>query len=437
MTPFGVPRPNLFERAATSPGPVPIRTPKRVWAWHPHPLPVLVLAVATMVGCDRSADEPRSGGALTGIDVLARDGFAQLRGRRVGLITNHTGLSRDGISTARLLYEAPGVELVVLFSPEHGLKGLLDVAKIADARDDETGLRVYSLYGETRQPTPQMLEGIDTLVFDIQDIGTRFYTYISTLGLAMQAAAEHGIRFVVLDRPNTINGIDVEGPILDPGRECFVAWHPLPIRHGMTVGELARMFDAELSLDLGLQVIAVEGWRRADYFDATGLQWVDPSPNMRSLTEAILYPGIGLLEKANLSVGRGTATPFELFGAPWLDAEALATRLDAAALDGVRFEPITFTPDASKFAGELCHGVRVALADRRAFRPVRAGLTIAVELRRLHPDDWDAAALDHLLRHRRALDAVLAGRKVADIEALWEAELSGFLERRAPFLLYD
>ncbi|MDH3902328.1 MAG: DUF1343 domain-containing protein, partial [Xanthomonadales bacterium] len=254
------------------------------------------------------------GSVLTGIDVLKRDGFKQLEGQKVGLITNQTGNSRLGVSNIQLLHNAANVNLLAIFSPEHGLFGKLDVPLIEDSKDTTTGIRVFSLYGSTRRPTADMLNGIDTLVFDIQDIGTRFYTYISTMGEAMQAAAENHVRFVVLDRPNPINGITVSGPVLDEGRESFVGFHRLPVRHGMTIGELALMFKAELSLDLELEIIPLEGWHRTDYFDRTGLQWINPSPNMRNLDEAILYPGIGLLETTNLSVGRGTETPFELFG---------------------------------------------------------------------------------------------------------------------------
>ena len=266
------------------------------------------------------------GQTLTGIDVLVRNGFRELQGRRVGLITNQTGVDRAGVSTVELLRRAEGVDLKALFSPEHGLEGKLDVAKIGDTQDANTGLPVYSLYGENRSPTAESLQGLDTLVFDIQDIGARFYTYISTMGNAMRTAAEHKLRFVVLDRPNPINGVDVAGPVLDEGSQSFVGFHTLPVRHGMTVGELAAMFNEELQLGVDLQIVPVEHWRREDYFDRTGLLWVNPSPNMRSLAEAVLYPGIGLLEMTNLSVGRGTDTPFEVIGAPWLDGIQLARR---------------------------------------------------------------------------------------------------------------
>jgi len=388
-------------------------------------------------GCSQEPGEGRAREVLTGIDVLERDGFATLRGRRVGLVTNHTGRDRNGTTTARVLADAPGVELVALFSPEHGLRGTLDVAGIADGRDGETSLRVLSLYGKTRKPTAAMLQGMDTLVFDIQDIGTRFYTYISTMGLAMEAAAEHGLRFVVLDRPNPINGVAVAGPVLDGGREAFVGFHRLPVRHGMTVGELAGMFAAERGLGLDLHVVRMQGWCRTDYLDDTGLGWVDPSPNMRSLTAALLYPGIGLLETTNLSVGRGTDTPFELVGAPWLDGARLAEALGRAKLSGLRVEPTAFTPASSKFAGERCGGVRFVVTDRDAFRPVRTGLEIARCLRLLYPEAWHIDACDHLLRHGPTLAALREARPVDEVESAYESGLKDFLERRARCLLYE
>ncbi len=375
-------------------------------------------------------------GVLPGIDVLRRDQFRLLAGRRVGLITNHTGVSRNGTRTATLLHQAPQVKLVALFSPEHGLKGVEDRPNIPDAKDPELGLPVFSLYGTSRKPTAESLKGIDTLVFDIQDIGTRFYTYVSTMGLAMEAAAENGLRFVVLDRPNPINGVDVEGPVLDPNLTSFTGFHPVPVRHGMTAGELARMFAAERHLKLDLHVVPVEGWNRADYYDATGLLWVNPSPNMRSLTQALLYPGIGLLETTNLSVGRGTDTPFEVLGAPWIDPVTLARELNAQGLPGVRFVPRYFTPTASKFEGERCGGVDVVVTDRRSFRPVRTGLAIARTLRSLYPNQWDAKSFLRLLADRATHQAVLELKPLGEIEATYRDELERFRDRRKRFLLY-
>lgn len=384
---------------------------------------------------DSASPAPRE--VLTGVDVLERDGFRRLKGRNVGLITNQTGINRSGVSTVKLLHEAESVNLVALFSPEHGFAGRLDVAKIADSEDSETGLKIFSLYGATRTPTAASLEGIDTLVFDIQDIGTRFYTYVSTMGNAMRAAAEHDIRFVVLDRPNPIGGDEVQGPVLDAGSESFVGFHRLPVRHGMTTGELARMFDEELELDLELSVVGVEGWQRGDLFDATGLVWVNPSPNMRSLTQALLYPGIGLLETTNLSVGRGTDTPFEVVGAPWIDGASLARELNSKSLPGVRFVPIRFTPNASKFKEQSCGGINILITDRSVFHPLRTGLTLAVTLRRLYPEKWDTKSLNRLLADERTRDAILDGSNVHAIEQLYDQELRDFRRRRKGFLIYE
>ena len=373
---------------------------------------------------------------LTGIDVLHRDSFRQLAGQNIGLITNQTGINAAGISSVQLLNHANNVALLAIFSPEHGLLGKLDIPLIENSVDSGTGINVFSLYGSTRKPGSEMLSGLDTLVFDIQDIGTRFYTYISTMGYAMQAAAEHGVRFVVLDRPNPINGVTISGPVLDEGRQSFTAFHRLPVRHGMTIGELALMFKAELQLDLDLEIIPLEGWQRTDYFDSTGLPWVNPSPNMRSLTEAILYPGIGLLETTNLSVGRGTDTPFELFGAPWLDGNQLALELNRLDLPGVRFTPVQFTPDASKYEGESCGGVGIEITDRGQFESVRSGLEIAVHLQRLYPLKWEIERYDRLLGNKAVLEAIRLGRPYPQIHAVYSSDLQQFIDRRSQFLIY-
>jgi uncharacterized protein YbbC (DUF1343 family) len=373
---------------------------------------------------------------LTGIDVLVRDNFRQLAGKRVAVITNHTGLDRERRRTASLLAKADGVTLVAIFGPEHGASGTFDQANVPDGKDEETGVSVKSLYGATKRPTPEMLADVDTIVFDIQDIGCRFYTYVSTMLEAMKAAAEHKKAFVVLDRPNPIDGVSMAGPLVDAGAETFVGCHPIPLRHGMTVGELAKMFAADLKLDLDLTVIACEGWRRGDAFDATGLEWVNPSPNMRSLTEAFLYPGIGLLEFTNLSVGRGTDTPFEVLGAPWLDGRVLADALAARRIPGVGFVPIRFTPTASKFKGEPCGGVNIVVTDRAALDPVRVGLEIAVALRRLYPKEWQAEKIATLLLHRATLDAILAGEGADPVLEKARAGLKEFALRRPGLLLY-
>jgi uncharacterized protein YbbC (DUF1343 family) len=374
---------------------------------------------------------------LAGIDVLVRDGFRPLAGKRVAVITNHTGRDGGGRSTASLLAKADNVQLVAIFGPEHGASGTFDQANVPDGKDEETGVPVKSLYGKTKRPTAEMLAEVDTLVFDIQDIGCRFYTYVSTMLEAMKAAAEQGKAFVVLDRPNPIDGVSVAGPVVDEGRGTFVGCHPIPLRHGMTVGELATMFAADLKLELDLTVIPCEGWRRADAFDATGLEWVNPSPNMRSLTEAFLYPGIGLLEFTNLSVGRGTDTPFEVIGAPWLDGRRLADALAARRIPGVAFVPVHFTPRASTFSGKECGGVNIAVTNRAVFDPVRVGLEIAVALRRVHAEEWKIDKLDLLLLHRDTLEAIRTG---ADADTVLETSREGlreFATRRAGHLLYE
>jgi uncharacterized protein YbbC (DUF1343 family) len=402
----------------------------RSLTWSRSGFSALLFCLFAVAACRSNA------GVMTGIDVLARDGFTHLSGQRIALISNHTGLDRNGRSTASLLHEAHNVELVRIFSPEHGYEGNLDIELVVDGVDDGTGIPVFSLYGEVRRPTADMLEGIDTIVFDIQDIGARFYTYISTMGNAMQAAAEYGVRFVVLDRPNPINGVDVAGPVLDDGKQSFTGFHRIPVRHGMTVGELARLFRAELAIDVDLQVIAMENWRRTDFFDATELPWINPSPNIRDLTAALLYPGIGLLETTNLSVGRGTGTPFEIIGAPWLDGAALAAQLNDASLPGVSFEPVEFMPDSSTFRGEACRGVRMTLTSREQFEPLRTGFEIARRLALGYEDTWDTGAYLRLLGNEAALHAVRSGLPYADIVATYEQELADFRERRRQFLIY-
>jgi uncharacterized protein YbbC (DUF1343 family) len=372
---------------------------------------------------------------LTGIDVLVKEKFLQLKGRRVGLVTNHTGRDRDGRATIDLLHGAQGMTLVALFSPEHGIRGALD-EKVPDGKDAKTGLPIYSLYGERRKPSAETLKGIDTLVFDIQDAGCRFYTYISTLGLVMEAASENRIRVVVLDRPNPIGGTAVEGPVLDPGRESFVAYHRIPVRHGMTVGELARLFKAERRLGCELDVIALQGWRRSDLYDRALLEWVSPSPNLRSLTAALLYPGIGLLETTNVSVGRGTERPFEWVGAPWIDGRRLAGALAAQELPGVRFVPLRLTPAASTHRGKECGGVQIIVDDWARFRPLPTGIALAVTLRRLYPSDWQPERYNVLLGHQATWEEVKKGSDWPTIVRGWEEEVKAFLDRRRPHLLY-
>ncbi len=376
-----------------------------------------------------------SRGVLAGIDVLRDEGFERLRGRRVGLITNVSGRARDGTSTVDLLRNAPGVTLTALFTPEHGLDGS-GSGKIANARDPQSGLPVYSLYGDAFAPSADSLAGIDTLVFDVQDVGTRFFTYAATMRRAMIAARAHDVRFVVLDRPNPIDGIDVAGPVVVPPPGSFVNYHSLPIRHGLTMGELATLLNADDHLGVALSVVTMRGWRRGSYGDETGLPWVNPSPNLRSVDEAVLYPALGLLEATNLAVGRGTDAPFERLGAPWIDGKALAAAVAADGLEGVDFAPESFTPDADRYAGQLCHGLHVTVRDRSRFEPVQTGLAIARELRRLYPRDWEFTKLNRLLVQPEAMSAIDAGLPLAAIVETYRPELAAFITKREKYLLY-
>jgi len=392
--------------------------------------------VAGSVGAEDMGGVYLMADVWTGIDILMREGFARLRGARIGLVTNHTGLTRDGQPTVDALHSAPAVTLAALFGPEHGLRGDKD-EDVADGIDARTGLPIYSLFGARTRPTGEQLEGLDTLMFDIQDIGCRFYTYVSTLLGVLEAASEHGLRVVVLDRPNPINGLAVEGPLTDTDSLSFVAPHPLPVRHGLTVGEMARLMRAERDLKCSLEVVPCEGWRRGDWFDATGLLWTDPSPNMRRLTAAALYPGVGLLEFTNVSVGRGTDTPFEVFGAPYVEPRAFAAALNAEDMPGIRFVPVRFTPRASVFRGENCGGVHLIVTDRAALNAVRVGLTLAVTLRHLYPDAWQPDKLQTLLVSAHTLAALRTDADYGELEAGWIEPLRGFEARARAIRLYD
>jgi uncharacterized protein YbbC (DUF1343 family)/CubicO group peptidase (beta-lactamase class C family) len=373
---------------------------------------------------------------LTGVDVLAAKQFEPLRGKRVGLLTNQTGRSRGGASTIDLLAGAKDVKLVALFSPEHGIRGEVDEA-VDSSRDDKTGLPIYSLYGTTRRPTDQMLSGIDTLVVDLQDVGARFYTFPATIGYAMEEAARRHVAVVVLDRPNPVNGFDIEGPIQDASAVGFNGYLPMPIRHGMTLGELARLFNGEKRIGADLTVIPMTNWRRGDWFDATGIAWTNPSPNMRNLVAATVYPGIGALEGTNLSVGRGTDTPFEQIGAPWIDGAALADALNARALAGIRFYPVTFTPAAgAKFAGQACHGVFLVVTDRDRLHPVRVGLEIASALTKRHGAQFTLEDAARLFGSRETLSRVRAGEDPSAIAASWSAGEEQWRLTRAKYLIY-
>lgn len=396
------------------------------------------IACAAIVNPRRRVSEKLAyvGTVRLGIDVLAQDNFKRLDGKRVGLITNHTGVDSTGKTTIDLLHEAENVKLVALFSPEHGIRGTLDQSRIDDTVDEKTGVPVYSLYGESRKPSQEQLAKIDVLVFDIQDIGARFYTYISTMGLAMEAAAESGKEFIVLDRPNPIGGEIIEGPLLDKGDESFVAHHALPIRHAMTIGELAQMFAKERGIDVDLTVVELEDWRRSMYLFDTGLSWVNPSPNMRSLRAAVLYPGIGAMEFTNISVGRGTDTPFEVMGAPWIDERELADEVNRANPPGVKVLPLRFTPSASKFEGEECGGLSFVITDWNQFRSFDLGLTVAAALRKIHRDEWEPERWMRLLGNQEVYRRVLAGDDAAEILKSIDEQVSEFRERRKPFELY-
>ncbi len=373
---------------------------------------------------------------MHGVDVLRESQYQCLKGKRVGLVSNHTGRTTDGVSTAQLLRRAEGVQLVALFSPEHGFEGLLDEAGIGDSTANELKLPIYSLYGKTRRPTAEQLANIDCLVYDIQDIGCRFYTYISTMKESMLAAAEHGKQLIVLDRPNPIGGLVVAGPMVDPGRESFVACHNLPVQHGMTVGELALLFRKELDLKLDLQIVPVRHWEREQTLDLTGQEWLDPSPNMRSLLAARLYPGVGLLETSNISVGRGTDRPFEWIGAPWIDGRQLAAWLNEQNIPGLRCVPRTVIPSTSKYEKEACHGVQFLVTDVSQIEPLVLGLNLAAGLRKLYPDQWKAATANTLLVNAKMRDAIVAGASVKELQEMYAADLEAFKQRRAAVLLY-
>jgi uncharacterized protein YbbC (DUF1343 family) len=380
----------------------------------------------------------RNAQTLTGFDVLEQDRFAALNGKRVGLITNHTGLARDGRRNIDVML-ASGVQLKALFSPEHGIEGNQDHENVEHGRDAASGLPIYSLYkGKDRKPAPEMLKDLDVLVFDIQDIGARFYTYVSTMKNAMEAAAAAGLRFMVLDRPNPINGRALEGPMLDPSEISFIGCTVMPLRHGMTIGELARYINAEDRINAKLDVVAMRNWRRSDWWDSTGLNWIDPSPNMRSLNAALLYPAVAMIEYArNYSVGRGTGTPFEQIGADWINGRELASYLNQRWIPGIRVYPVRFTPTASNFSGRQIEGVRFVITDREIFSTLRLGLEIAAALEKLYPGKIDWAGSRRLIGSQEALDGIRAGTDPRTLEGRLNEALAPFLEKRKSYLLYQ
>jgi uncharacterized protein YbbC (DUF1343 family) len=386
----------------------------------------------------------RNGSIRNGIDILEAHGFAELRegGRattKVALITNQTGLDSHGNRTIDVLAKAPGIQVVAIFGPEHGVAGAVDTTDIADSKDTATGIPVYSVYGDTsakRHPSLEILKSADVIVYDIQDIGARFYTYETTLGYFMEAASTTGKKIFVLDRPNPINGSYVQGPISDKGRENFINYGQVPIRHGMTVGELARFYNSERSINSSLTVVPMEGWQRGDWLDSTGVLWVNPSPNMRNLTEAALYPGLGILESTNVSLGRGTDTPFELLGAPWIQPVELAAYLNARAISGVRFVPTEFTPNASVYSLTKCGGVSIIVTDRNVLDAPELGIEIASALHSLYPQQFEMKNLDRLMLNNATLEAISAGQDPRRVWMDWVNEIETFKLIRAKYLLY-
>ena len=385
----------------------------------------------------------RNGAVLTGIDVLEAHGFDLIRGteakKKIGLLTNQTGVDSQGRRTIDVLAAAPGVSLEAIFSPEHGVTGTLDTTDISNSKDAITGVPVYSVYGGTdaaRRPSPDILKTLDAVVIDIQDAGTRFYTYETTLGYFLEGAAKVGIGIIVLDRPNPITGSFVQGPISDPGHESFTNYGFVPVRHGMTMGELAKFFNSERDINARLQVAPLEGWMRGDWYDSTGLAWINPSPNLRSLTEATLYPGVALVEGTNVSVGRGTDSPFELLGAPWINAAELAKYLNARDISGVRFVPVNFTPTSSTYGLQECQGVNIILVERNAFDAPQLGIELASALHKLYPEQFHLDKMIDLLVNQAVFDAIAKGEDPRRIAEDWREALEKFEQLREKYLIY-
>jgi uncharacterized protein YbbC (DUF1343 family)/CubicO group peptidase (beta-lactamase class C family) len=385
----------------------------------------------------------RNGSAKTGIEVLQAHGFDVLqvpgRKKRIGLLTNQTGVDAEGRRTIDVLAQAPGVSLDAIFSPEHGVTGTLDTTHLNDTTDAGTGVKVYSVYGASdaaRRPSVEILKQLDAVVFDIQDAGTRFYTYETTLGYFLEATGKAGIEMIVLDRPNPITGSFLQGPVADAGHESFTNYWTIPVRHGMTIGELAKMFLAERSITAKLTVVPMEGWQRGDWFDSTGLAWISPSPNLRSVTAAALYPGVALVEGTNVSVGRGTDAPFELVGAPWIKSRELATYLNARGIAGVRFVPVTFTPTSATYSGQKCEGVNVLLTERNALDGPELGIELASALRKLYSADYKMERITELLVNQAAYDGLVAGKDPRRIAQDWQEELEKFEVIRKKYLIY-
>ncbi len=381
----------------------------------------------------------RNGSVQTGIDVLESDGFALLRGKRVAILTNQTGVDSTGRRTIDLLAHASGVQLTAIFSPEHGVTGALDTTKVGNSRDAATGIPIYSVYGGTdqsRRPPPDLLKQLDAVVIDLQNAGVRFYTYETTLGYFLEGAAKAGISIIVLDRPNPIGGAFIQGPLSELGRENFTNYGPVPVRHGMTIGELAQFFNTEHNIHARLTVVPMQGWMRGDWYDSTGLEWINPSPNLRSLMEATLYPGVGLVEGTNVSVGRGTDTPFELLGAPWINGRELSQYLNARQISGVRFVPLTFTPVSSNYAGQLCHGINVVLTGREFLDSPELGIELASALANLYPEQFHMEKILEILANQAVYNALTRGQDPRRIALDWQDDLLKFQQLRERYLIY-
>jgi uncharacterized protein YbbC (DUF1343 family) len=385
----------------------------------------------------------RNGHVLTGIDVLEADAFALLKqGKQqmtIGLLTNQTGLDAQGKRTIDVLASAPGIKLAAIFSPEHGIQGALDTTKIGDSVDSATGVPIYSMYGNTddkRRPPIDVLKTLDAVLIDIQDVGARFFTYETTLGYMLEATAGSNTEVIVLDRPDPITGSLVQGPVSQADRPSFTNYHPVPVRHGITMGELAQFFNGERKIGARLRVVAMQGWLRGDWFDSTGLTWTNLSPNMRSVTEAALYTGVALVEGTNVSVGRGTDSPFELVGAPWIDPRTFASYLNARLIAGVRFVPTNFTPVNGPYANQRCSGVGIILTDRSVLDAPEMGMELASALQKLYPNDWKMANMLTALSNRQVYDALAAGQDPRHIAQEWQDDLQKFREMRTKYLIY-
>jgi uncharacterized protein YbbC (DUF1343 family) len=402
-------------------------------------LSVLCLTANSTIAAQTRAKAGKSrshaGRVQTGLDVLEAEKFAPLRGRHVGLITNHTGLDYQERTTINVLAHAPGVQVVALFSPEHGIAGHSD-EKLASSKDASTGLPIFSLYGDHLRPTDDMLQDIDALVFDVQDAGVRFYTYTTTMAYCMEEAAKRKIAFFVLDRPNPLNGDIVEGPMLDADKTTFVGYYPLPVRYGLTIGELAQFLNTENHINADLHVIPMKNWHRNYVFESTGLKWIPPSPNLRTLKGSLLYPGLEILQNAGVSVGRGTEAPFEEFGAPWINGQDIAEILNAKGLPGVHFANQPFIPVSGLHAGQRCGGVGVRVTDRAALRSMRIGLEIAATLQKKYPDHFDVSKILFLVGNDSTIQQLQSGTPVNEIITSWAKELATFEQARRRYFLY-